>query len=216
MFITGLFAHNVGDKRNVPIVRMGNVALMAEDPIPAHDYRMIAHLIEARSIGGLSGSPAFVRQTISLGFADPKEFDEKELYRQLQPGESPPTSAKLFVTALGGFYLFGLMHGHWDIAASQKNQVLITEDQTGKVNMGIALVVPATQILETLNQPELVAMRKEAHDRSLKDLPPVTLDSPAHSGTEQRTRIGTAIPIPDRKQFADDLWKVTRRKEPSE
>lgn len=216
VFITGLFAPNIGDKKNLPIVRMGNVALMAGEPIPAHDYSMDAHLIEARSIGGLSGSPAFVRQTISVGFGDPKHFEEHELYKKVEPSELPPESVKMFLTGVGPFFLLGLMHGHWDIAAKQKNEILFSQDREGAVNLGIALVVPATRILETINHPELLAMRKEAHDRFQKGLPPISLDRAEADEVTQRTRTGTEIPTPTRRQFEADLWKVTRRKKPSE
>lgn len=131
VFITGLFAHVTGSKRNIPIVRMGNIAMMPDEPIPTSDLGDIdAYLIEARSIGGISGSPAFVRETVQMG--------------------------------IGGFYLLGLMHGHWDIPSSKKDDgVLMDADSVGKVNMGIAIVVPAKKILEVINHPELVKMRRE-------------------------------------------------------
>lgn len=68
VFITGLFAHLTGSARNLPIVRMGNIAMMPGEPIPTKEFGDIeAYLIEARSIGGLSGSPAFVRETVPMG-----------------------------------------------------------------------------------------------------------------------------------------------------
>lgn len=60
VFITGLFVHLKDTEKNLPIVRMGNVAMMPDEPVPTHYGRTDAYLIEARSIGGLSGSPAFV------------------------------------------------------------------------------------------------------------------------------------------------------------
>jgi len=61
VFVTGLFAHLTGAARNLPIVRMGNIAMMPGEPVPTKEFGDIeAYLIEARSIGGLSGSPAFV------------------------------------------------------------------------------------------------------------------------------------------------------------
>lgn len=211
VFITGLFAHNIGDLRNQPIVRTGNVALMASDPIPVHDYKMAAHLIEARSIGGLSGSPAFVRQTVSAAFSPTfNEFKPGQVVRELKPDEWPKDA--IFVTGLGPFFLLGLMHGHWDIAASQKNEVLFSADRSGAVNMGIALVVPATKILETINHPELKQLRRQMHEVDKKGLPPITLDS-VQLG--QTTKKGKKIPIPSRSQVFKDLEKVTRRRKPS-
>lgn len=60
VFMTGLFVHLRDTEKNLPIVRTGTVALMTDEPIQTAMGRTEAYLIEARSIGGLSGSPAFV------------------------------------------------------------------------------------------------------------------------------------------------------------
>lgn len=131
VFITGLFAHLSGSKRNLPIVRWGNIAMMPDEPVPTRLGMIEAYLIEARSIGGLSGSPAFVYKAIGRR---------------------------------GKLYLLGLMHGHWDIPPEDKNDLVIT-DSFGSVNMGIAIVVPAKKILETLNHPELVEIRRKNDEK---------------------------------------------------
>ena len=62
VLITGLLTFATGSKRNQPIVGMGNVAMIPDERIPTFDCGNIeAYLIEARSIGGTSGSPVFVR-----------------------------------------------------------------------------------------------------------------------------------------------------------
>jgi len=130
VFITGLFAHLSGSKKNLPIVRMGNLAMMPSEPVHTRLGDIEAYLIEARSIGGLSGSPVFV-----------------------------------IVSLFGPAYLLGLMHGHWDIAPDLKNDAVLMDDDTlGKVNMGIAIVIPAKKILEVLQQPELIEMRRKVDD----------------------------------------------------
>ena len=133
VFITGLFAHASGSQRNQPIVRMGNIAMIPSEPIPTDLGSIEAYLIEARSIGGLSGSPAFVRETAPVG--------------------------------LGTFYLLGLMHGHWDIPPEKKNDLLMQGEFFGRVNMGIAIVIPAKKILEVLNHPKLVERREELDEK---------------------------------------------------
>ncbi len=147
VFMTGLFIHLAGSARNQPIVRMGNIAMIPDEPIPTSDLGDIeGYLIESRSIGGLSGSPAFVRETVSMG--------------------------------LGAFYLLGLMHGHWDIPSEQRDDSARPDapaDSYGKVNMGIAVVVPAKKIREVLFQPGLVEMRSDADQRRRKANMP-TLD----------------------------------------
>ncbi len=132
VFMTGLFAHLSGSKRNLPIVRFGNIAMIPDDPVPTKMGMIEAYLIEARSIGGLSGSPVFVHK---------------------------------IVRGRGKLYLLGLMHGHWDIPPENKNDFLDT-DSFGSVNMGIAIVVSAKKILEVLNQPKLVELRRKNYEKS--------------------------------------------------
>jgi hypothetical protein len=138
VFIAGLFTNVQRTSRNIPIIRSGNIAMIPDEPIPFADKLINSYLIETRSIGGLSGSPVFVRSTLSLqGFRDQTQT---------------PVSA---FALSGTFYLLGSMIGHWDLA-SQESLV-----QREKVNMGISAIVPAQQILEVLNHPELIELRKK-------------------------------------------------------
>ena len=140
VFMTGLFTKLAGSKRNQPIVRTGNIAMMPDEPVPTSRGMLEAYLIEARSIGGLSGSPAFVRTTVQMG--------------------------------LGMTYLLGLMHGHWDIPPGAVNDLAEDRDGGGSVNMGIAVVVPARKILEVLNQPGLVELRRQRDEQLRKEREP--------------------------------------------
>jgi hypothetical protein len=127
VFITGLFVYHNGLAKNIPIIRTGNIAMIPEERIPIKNFGdMEAYLIEARSIGGLSGSPVFaIDQTLP---------------------EKP-------------FYLMGLMHGHWSVD-SETVVDEIAEDAGIKagVNVGIAIVTPASKILDILHCD---AMQKE-------------------------------------------------------
>ncbi len=152
VFITGLFAQLFGLQRNLPIVRMGNIAMMPNELVPTSIGNIVAYLIEARSIGGISGSPAFVRETVTMG--------------------------------IGAFHLLGLMHGHWDIPPEQRSDIADT-DSLGAVNMGIAIVVPATKILEVLNQQPLVDMRRAGDEAKRKETMP-TLDEEAAKTTQKQ------------------------------
>jgi hypothetical protein len=59
--IVGLFRSHYGRNKNIPIVRVGNIAAMPSEPIKTSYAGYIqAYLIEARSIAGLSGSPVVV------------------------------------------------------------------------------------------------------------------------------------------------------------
>lgn len=125
VFIVGLFRHHSGSRRNIPIVRVGNLALLGEERIVTAGFgEMDANLIEARSIGGLSGSAVF----LNLGSI-------RKLGGQLKIGTSEI------------FYLFGLIHGHYDASSTAVDS---TESDGGvsteRVNTGIAIVVPFRSI----------------------------------------------------------------------
>jgi hypothetical protein len=148
VFITGLFVNHYGSERNIPILRVGNIAAVPSEPVKTGMGPMDAYLIEARSIGGLSGSPVFV-------YLDP-----------LRQGAGPKGS--LFVSSgegpVGGaFFLLGLIHGHYDVSpAIDLTRADALKDEA--INMGIAIVVPFSKILETINQPERAAKRRKAND----------------------------------------------------
>lgn len=59
LFFPGLFVHHKGTKSNIPIIRTGSIAAMPGEPIETKQGVARAYLAEARSIGGLSGSPVF-------------------------------------------------------------------------------------------------------------------------------------------------------------
>lgn len=129
VFITGMFRHHHGTRRNIPIVRVGNIACMTEEKITTKSFgEMDAYLVEARSIGGLSGSPVF----LNLGMA-------RLIKQQIK-----------FASGSQIYYLFGLVHGHYDVEAGEIDS-LETEDRTdseshNRVNTGIAMVVPFRNI----------------------------------------------------------------------
>jgi len=50
----------------------------------------------------------------------------------------------------GVFYLLGLMHGHWDVDESKIDGTADVKG-TGKVNMGIAMVVPVQNLWKLSN-----------------------------------------------------------------
>lgn len=142
--VVGLFTRFNGSARHVPIVRTGNVAMMPSERIPVGaDKEMEVYLAEGRSIGGLSGSPVFVRETLNMDVHDGKGGTKKFA------GE-------------GQIHFLGLMRGHWETETLPAN---FQREQIEAVNMGISIVVPAQKIWEVLHHPELVAMRKEFDDK---------------------------------------------------
>jgi hypothetical protein len=67
------------------------------------------------------------------------------------------------------FRLLGLMHGHFDIKNLKEDTAIDSAgDGTGGINTGIGVVIPVEKILETLDQPGIVEMRKKAGDELRK------------------------------------------------
>lgn len=129
VFITGLFRHHRGNRRNIPIVRVGNISCLVEEKVVTKDYGEIdAYLIEARSIGGLSGSPVFLNLAGMRSVAG---------VTTLRSGPH--------------FLLLGLIHGHYDVPISRVDANDLTPEA---VNTGIATVVPFQHIEEVFSHME--------------------------------------------------------------
>jgi hypothetical protein len=123
--------------------------MLPSEPVPVAAFDpMDVYLAEGRSIGGLSGSPVYVRQTLNMEVKNTN-------------GDRVPFAG------IGQIYFLGLMHGHWrvPVQAMAVHGVEVAE----AVNMGVSIVVPAHKIVEILNQPELVALRKEYDDKLAKE-----------------------------------------------
>jgi hypothetical protein len=135
----GLFSEFSGKRELTPIVRTGNIAMMPRERIPVDNFDpMEAYLAEGRSIGGLSGSPVFVRPTVHIPI--------------------PTAQGIVKVSGLGPrAYLLGLLHGHYRLPARFSDESKKLE----WVHMGVSIVTPAKKIIEVLNHPRLVAMRNE-------------------------------------------------------
>ncbi len=130
VLIAGLFQSHSNTSRNIPIVRIGFIAAMPEEPVATKFGQALAYLIEARSIGGLSGSPAF------LSYGPIRTHPETGRFRQLSRPE---------------FALLGLVHGHFSVGdhdgVSDATQDGLTRDET---NSGIAIVTPVDAMLEAI------------------------------------------------------------------
>jgi len=149
VFLSGLFWHHSGETKNAPIVRVGNIAAMRGDKIYTTNYGpMDAYLIEVRSLGGLSGSPVFFNggglrtmsiPAVSIG------------------GRPLPSRTEKRVLA-EGFFLLGLVHGHYRERAQR------IDIEEGFINSGVAIVVPADKIQELIVDPKEVDIRRKRNE----------------------------------------------------
>ncbi len=197
VFAVGLFTEVIGTTRNWPVVRHGNIAMMPTEQIDTELGYADVYLVEARSLGGLSGSPVFVRNT-----GTPSNPDKVR------------GSGIMFGTGKH-IKLLGLMHGHWDIKESEMNKPFFTHDRKHGVNYGVAIVVPAMKIFETLYRAELIQMRETLERRAQSRRRNVPgMDSAKQERETQVTPEGAEIPIPTQEQFLRDLTKASRRVKP--
>jgi hypothetical protein len=143
--ITGLFHKYYGIKRNLPILRTGNIAMMPKEKIKVTGFGDIdAYLIELRSIGGLSGSPVFVHL----------QYPEGNNIRNL-------------------LFWMGLMHGHWNIDVVETDISDITHKDASEkqqLNVGIGIVVPAYKILEIIKRDEIRKAKEMGRKSSRKEI----------------------------------------------
>jgi hypothetical protein len=192
--MTGLFYFHAGAKpdatvptdtmehattRNIPIVRVGNIAAMTEQKIRSRTFDgdeidVDGYLVETRSLAGISGSPVFA------------VLDEVSPNSQRVSWSSPPltnwsgdqTEPKVLVDAVTSikrqFCLMGLLHGHYDVPASPP---YISDGKIKReLNLGVAIVVPASKIVEVLYHPTIEEERAKMFREHRESNAPVTLD----------------------------------------
>lgn len=140
MNIVGLFRLHYGSERNIPIVHSGTIAALPDPkeriPIRSRITKKLVetetYLVEVHTLEGLSGSPAFVHETVGLS-------DDKGI----------------FGSSFGRARLLGVYVGSWD---GEPGDILAADrDLRGnlRVPVGMGLVVPAVKLLELLRGPEM-------------------------------------------------------------
>ena len=189
VIIVGLFTRRAGEEKNLPILRVGNIASMPEERVNTKFGLVEAYLVEVRSIGGLSGSPVFVFlggsqiPAFAGGRSDPAiRVIERNTYTILDDHG-------------GGdrFFLIGLVHAHWDI---KDMEIDMANNETSKLNMGIAAIVPAAKIKEVIDQDSLTKTREEKEKAAIEKEAAV-LDSQFEEGITK-------------EEFKETLKKVSK------
>ncbi|MCL4339238.1 hypothetical protein M1271_06130 [Patescibacteria group bacterium] len=135
----GLFRHHVGNKKNYPIFRTGNIALFPEEKVYIDKKigESEIYLIESRSIKGLSGSPVFV----SLN----------PYYISSEESISQRTGQRIF-------YWLGLVSGHFFTSETDLD-FASDENEIKNLNVGISFVIPAEKVVDILNSDKFIAER---------------------------------------------------------
>jgi len=146
IFFVGLFSGHYGQEHNLPVVRFGHISLMPSENLSvrvAEDLtiRVNGYLAEAMSWPGHSGSPVFI----------------------YYPYDRVPGTARIPVypfshpDPLSGteqFKLLGLVCAHYPIEQEVKMSDTVPESEKGRIDAqaGIAVVIPAQEIIDTLKE----------------------------------------------------------------
>jgi hypothetical protein len=145
VFIVGAFVGRVGDRKNIPVVRIANVAAMPEEPVWGGSPARPAFLIETRSLGGTSGSPIFLHP----------------FPNRVAGNWALPIDQKGNVGA--PYLLFGMMQGSHsgqyanDFVSDNDAERVIPKD--ADFNAGIAIALPIDQVMEVINRDDLKEAR---------------------------------------------------------
>jgi len=186
----GLFSQHPGTVRNLPIARFGAISRMPFDEKlrveirrnPKETREIEAYLVEARSWGGHSGSPAFA---------------------VLSPIRQPGHIVGLDVGGRVGFPgLLGLVQGHYNIPSDVPFVGdILPGGFAHSVNSGMAVVVPSWSILALLEGAQVKGhmerTRTEA-DRQKATPIPDTVSPPDEANLT-------------RSEFEDALRRATRK-----
>lgn len=129
IFAIGLFAEHKGTQRNVPIVKMGNIAAVPSEPLidSKSGQQYHAYLADMVSTAGLSGAPVFA-------FLEPS-FPQDVI----QIHDTPVGIHGRITGRAGRIYLLGIIRGHWELNSQ---------------NMGVAIVTPADALTTLISGNE--------------------------------------------------------------
>ena len=168
-YAVGLFRLMAGKTRNLPFVHSGNIGLMpGQEKIPVRDWMgpsyasktryVDGYLVEATNLGGLSGSPVFVRPAHDWGGPTI---------------EGRSVRAKL---PRADILLLGIWQSSWEARPDD----VMALDHTGdvRVPVGIGVVVPVSKLVDLLNTQELKTQRDANNLKAEHELT-ATLDTPS-------------------------------------
>jgi hypothetical protein len=179
-FLIGRLVVQSGKQKNTPVVRFGNLSMLADpdeliDMSPYGEHE--AFLVECRSVSGFSGSPVFLTTTQTYL---PKDGRPPE---QWQYSSGPVISVNkinheiadtgetgrvrhLWIEGTFGPWFIGIDRGHVPLYQPayglQNGKIDFDSDTEFRVdhNTGIACVIPAWKIVDILNTEALVKQRK--------------------------------------------------------
>jgi len=157
VFMLGRFMDHDGGIINMPAARFGNISVMPTEIKQPTGYMGKSYCIDAHSRTGFSGSPVFVYRTIGTDLNEAQETG--------------------FPSISGFCYLLGIHWGQfaeeWEIKEIRlkekktfsENRSIITEGGYVEGYSGMTCVIPAQNILDLLNMPEVKNERTKGDEK---------------------------------------------------
>lgn len=163
-FMLGRFMTKDGLQRNQPSARFGNISMLPQEPFEIQtDLWVDAFLVETRSQAGYSGSPVFVYR---------KHMTTEMPVREVSAYKRSVTKIDLPGREEYDIRLLGIDFAHLPNLASvsqtddsgrivvARQHPLIPKDARVELGSGMLAVVPAWQLVEMLNRPDVKSVRE--------------------------------------------------------
>lgn len=199
--IVGHFRLRPGKNKNTPVVHTGHIAMMPDkdEPLEVKNPRdangsrgwVQAYLVEAQTLDTLSGSPVFVRRSLSIPY-----------------GRVPNSE----FMAYGSIWLLGVWHGSWTGKVDDVWSDEMKRSHPPRAALGMGIAVPADKIIETMELVDLTGLAPAAQPTLAKTRsvylgagnelgtsaisgPTLTLTAPGASVGGQITAFGPTGPV---------------------
>jgi hypothetical protein len=173
----------------MPIVHTGHLALaqFGSERIPStNQYGMRteiqAHLVQAHTLSGSSGSPVFIKRGIEVW---------------------PAEDTGVMPRAFGAVFLLGVWQGSFE---AKPGETLVSDagfNANDRLAVGYGVVVPAHQILEILLKPELQQARRATEQNTASVPDPLA----APTVTTDVSLSATPLRFEEMLRFVEDLRK---------
>lgn len=160
--LIGRLVYHEGKEKILPAARFGNIAMMPEEPIwnKALHIKQESFLVEMRSIGGYSGSPAIlIKSRYTPRFVEPVW---------------PDTQTSIEYPHKDNHWLLGVDWGHIDAKEYVRDSggYKLDEKLHIKHNSSMTCIVPAWKIRDVLDCDRFKQERKEMNKERLESNEP--------------------------------------------
>jgi hypothetical protein len=204
VFIAGAFVGRVGYRKNIPIIRIGNIAAMPEEPIDFASPRRPAYLIETRSLGGTSGSPVFLNlQSQRSRGPHPAGWTNTTTQESREPTIFPYLLIGMIISMHGGNYPD-------DFVSEVDTDIQQAKDV--EFNAGIAVALPISIISEIVTSGRAQKGQMARIDEKRK----ISGVRPASSRPESDATPATDANPTHREDFTNLLGAAARKPEPKD